>query len=135
MMKLILALSFFISFVLHANDLPTPEEVQGVINVCSAGRSVKVSGELGLAFKKLFDKGVDGQGETTDIGGIIGSIEDDQLKTKVFEMYQKCVMPLLHKNLNKKEGSVFNNQGDVFINQGNSINQPTISNSTINMGK
>lgn len=88
-----------------ASNLPTPEEVQGVINVCAAGRSVEAVGAFNLSYKKLFSGEIKGEGEgkLSDLGGIIATIEDDKLKVEVYGLYLTCVMPLLSDA--KKESS------------------------------
>ena len=88
-------LVFFSSLSARADSLPTPDEVQGIINVCSAGRSVEVIGEINLSVKKLFSGEIEGEGKISDLGGIIASIEDEKLKVEVFKLYHSCIVPLI----------------------------------------
>lgn len=94
----------FIPFTSSAEKLPTPEEVQGIINACAAGRSVEVKGEIDVSFKKLLSGSASGGagGKISDLGGIIASIEDDKLKVEVFKLYHSCIIPLLQKNSSKE---------------------------------
>lgn len=85
------------STFVYSNNLPTPEEVQGIINVCSAGRSVEVTGELDLSVKKMFSGDFKGQGQISDLGGIIAGIDDEKLKLEAYSIYVSCIMPSLSK--------------------------------------
>lgn len=89
----------------NSNSLPTTEEVQGIINVCAAGRSVEIVGELQLSFDKLFSGDFQGNGKITDLGGIIASIKDDKLKVEVFKIYSSCITPLLNSHLSTESRS------------------------------
>ena len=88
----------------YTNSLPTPEEVQGIINACGAGRSVEALGELNISFEKLFAGKVDGKGKISDLAGIIANIEDDKLKVEVYQLYLSCLVPSLTKK-NSGEGN------------------------------
>lgn len=87
----------------QANSLPTPEEVQGIINACSAGRTAEVIGQVNLSFDKLFSGDLSGEGKISDLGGIIASIEDEKLKVEVYKLYITCIVPLLHKSTSDKD--------------------------------
>lgn len=87
----------FSSASAYTSTLPTPEEVQGIINACGAGRSVEVVGELNLSFEKLFAGKVEGEGKLSDLAGIIANIKDDKLKVEVYQLYLSCLVPSLSK--------------------------------------
>lgn len=97
----------------HGGSLPTPEEVQGVINVCSAGRSVEVKGELDLSIDKLFSGEFKGEGRINDLGGIIAEINDEKLKLEAFSMYQNCILPLILETYSDIRGSEKKGENDV----------------------
>ena len=109
-----------------ANNLPTPEEVQGIINACAMGRSVEVTGELNLSFEKLFSGKIEGEGKISDLGGIISSIKDDKLKLEAFKIYNDCITPKLSKQATIKKQKPNENATGVII-SGNNNNIGSIN--------
>lgn len=109
-------------FFSYASTLPTPEEVQGSINACAAGRSVEVVGEINLSFEKLFSGGVQGEGKLSDLGGIIASIEDDKLKVEVYKIYMNCIMPMLKVGMSNKTPKASTNSNNQKSSGSNSPN-------------
>lgn len=117
-----------------ASNLPTPDEVQGIINVCAAGRSVEAVGALNLSYKKLFSGEIKGSGEgkLSDLGGIIATIDDDKLKVEVYGLYLTCVMPALTEAAKAKaddgkdDGSInqttTGNNSPAIISNGGTVN-------------
>jgi hypothetical protein len=126
----------------HATNLPTPDEVQGIINACAAGRSVSIQASLKGSIKKwLTAASGDGTAKVTDIGGIISEIKDDQIKKEVFPIYTDCVIKLMtnileskkqsddNQNNNKDDGiNIIDNSGEINIHKGDkTINADTIN--------
>lgn len=122
-MKILIFLGALLTSIsAHSKTLPTPEEVQGIINVCGAGRSVEAVGELGLSYKKFFSGEVGGEGELKDLVGIITVIKDQELQAEVYQLYLSCVMPLLlEERVNKVEEKIDSMNSLDFILEGNVI--------------
>lgn len=100
----------FSSASAYTSSLPTPEEVQGTINACGAGRSAEAVGELNLSFEKLFAGKIEGEGKISDLAGIIANIKDDKLKVEVYQLYLSCLIPALSENSLPKKDSGDNNK-------------------------
>ena len=88
----------------QASTLPTSDQVQGVINLCSAGRSVNVKGNLQASLTKWLS-GAKGRIDIqiSDIGAMLNEIEDDSIKKEALSAYHSCVKNSLEQYLNKEE--------------------------------
>ena len=88
-----------LSCSVSATPLPTPEEARELIKVCTFERSDEVVNKLNLSFGKLLSKSTKAEESSADLGSIIESIKDDNLKLEVRDIYVSCLKPLLENKV------------------------------------
>lgn len=105
-----------------SSSLPTEKEVQGLIEKCSMGKTIKgeSSGQIDIA--KLFYRQmvVEGKFRFDDIGGILGNLSSDQAKLSAYNIYIECIK----NNSSTKSDTIIyqnSNSGDNIYQSGGSI--------------
>lgn len=89
-----------------ASKLPTKEEISGVLLACSESRSQSVQGDLKGALE-AWRKGAEikGRAELNDLGEIIRSFKDENLRLEAYRIYMSCLKGALTKVLDEQESA------------------------------
>lgn len=103
-----------LAFTLNTSyALPSPESVQGIINLCAGGRSVEVQANLNVSLLKWIS-GASGKGEAkiSDIGAIIKLTKDDKIRVEALTVYHSCLKTMIPLFMSKSKGNTFTITGD-----------------------
>jgi hypothetical protein len=76
-----------------AADLPTDEQVTGLVKVCSMGRFQAVEGKI-VGQIKLWKRGIEAGGNASvqDLGGLLAKLPDgQQLDPALYSKYTECI--------------------------------------------
>lgn len=81
---------------LAARNFPTDAEVENIVKTCAAGYSTSIQGEVSGALKLWRKQGeISGNGNITELGGIIAALKNDDAKVAVFKIYSDCIKTTL----------------------------------------
>lgn len=121
---LILTLMVFLPEIAYPRNLPTEEEIHGIVNQCAAGRVQKVKGDLEAAINIWRKKAIAASGEASlsDLGGIINEIKDDKTKLEAYKIYVDCIIKIMPQYLSEKSDQKTEIYQETHGNQSPAIN-------------
>lgn len=111
-----------------ASNLPTDEEVSGILKLCAVGRVQKYEGEVRGKID-FWKKGASGTGTGTieDLGALLSAIKPDPNSVKIYQTYVTCIKESVGAYLQQPSRSrdSIDSSGFQLNRYGNRICKPT----------